>query len=67
VAAIVIIGRTLSKIGEQRAFEQYRNSLKDVMVITFDEMLGRLEGIHRALMPKPPVAHLPITNEDLPY
>jgi len=67
VAAIVIIGRTPSKIGEQRAFEQYRNSLKDVLVITFDEMLGRLEGIHQALTPKPPVTHLPLSDEDLPF
>ncbi|MNV54135.1 hypothetical protein D3C71_1463090 [compost metagenome] len=67
VAAIVIIGRTPSKIDEQRAFEQYRNSLKDVLVITFDEMLGRLEGIHKALTPKLPVAHLPLSDEDLPF
>lgn len=67
VAAIVIIGRTPSKINEQRAFEQYRNSLKDVLVITFDEMLGRLEGIHKALTPKLPVAHLPLSDEDLPF
>lgn len=67
VASIVIIGRTPSKIGEQRAFEQYRNSLKDVLVITFDEMLGRLEGIHTALTPKPPVRHLPVSDEDLPF
>ncbi|WP_347929179.1 Shedu immune nuclease family protein [Pseudomonas helvetica] len=67
VAAIVIIGRTPSKVSEQRAFEQYRNSLKDVLVITFDEMLGRLEGIHQALSPKPPAAHLPLGDEDLPF
>lgn len=67
VAAIVIIGRTPTKLGEQRAFEQYRNSLKDVLVITFDEMLGRLEGIHQALSPKPPAAHLPLEDKDLPF
>jgi hypothetical protein len=36
-------------------------------VITFDEMLGRLEGIHQALTPKPPVTHLPLSDEDLPF
>lgn len=67
VAAIVIIGRTPTKVGEQRAFEQYRNSLKDVLVITFDEMLGRLEGIYQALSPKPPAAHLSLDDQDLPF
>lgn len=67
VAAIVIIGRNPSKVIEQRAFEQYRNGLKDVLVITFDEMLERLEGIHKALAPKPPVVLEPISDEDLPF
>lgn len=67
VAAIVIIGRTPSKVSEQRAFEQYRNCLKDVLVITFDEMLERLEGIHKALAPKPPVVLELVEGEDLPF
>lgn len=67
VAAIVIIGRNPTKVVEQRAFEQYRNSLKDVLVITFDEMLERLEAIHKALAPKPPVVLEPIRDEDLPF
>lgn len=67
VAAIVIIGRNPKNVAEQRAFEQYRNSLKDVLVITFDEMLERLEAIHKALAPKPPVAFEPISDEDLPF
>lgn len=67
VAAIVIIGRNPKKVVEQRAFEQYRNSLKDVLVITFDEMLERLEAIHKALAPKPPVVLEPISEDDLPF
>lgn len=67
VAAIVIIGRNPTKVVEQRAFEQYRNSLKDVLVITFDEMLERLEAIHKALAPKHPVVLEPISDEDLPF
>lgn len=67
LAAIVIIGRTPSKVDGQRDFEQYRNGLKDVLMITFDEMLERLQSIHQALAPKPPVAPTPISDEDLPF
>lgn len=63
----MIIGRNPKKVTEQRAFEQYRNSLKDVLVITFDEMLERLEAIHKALAPKPPVVFEPLSDEDLPF
>ena len=51
VAAIVIIGMMPSTEIEQCAFEQYRNNLRDVTVITFDELLSRLDGVHKALGP----------------
>ncbi|MBA1376682.1 Shedu immune nuclease family protein [Pseudomonas brassicacearum] len=67
VAAIVIIGRTPEDEDKQEAFEQYRNSLKDVLVVTFDELQTRLESIHLALTSKPLVTPEPIRDEDLPF
>ncbi|WP_095151288.1 hypothetical protein [Pseudomonas sp. Irchel s3b5] len=67
VAAIVIIGRTPIEENKQRAFEQYRNGLKVVLVVTFDELQARLESIHQALMPKPQDEPEPIEGEDLPF
>lgn len=67
VVAIVIIGRTPQEESKQRAFEQYRNSLKDVLVVTFDELQERLETIHRALTPSRPVESQPLNDEDLPF
>ena len=52
---------------KQEAFEQYRNGLKDVLVITFDELQVRLESIYQALTPHPPVEPVPIRDEDLPF
>lgn len=67
VAAIVIIGRTPEEEDKQQAFEQYRNSLKDVLVVTFDELQVRLESIHQALTPRIPAKPEPIRDEDLPF
>lgn len=67
VAAIVIIGRIPKDEDKQRAFEQYRNGLKDVLVVTFDELQGRLESIHRALTPTAQAVPEPINDEDLPF
>lgn len=51
VPAIVVIGRTPTDKNQRRSFEQYRNALKDVSVVTFDELQQRLEDIHKALSP----------------
>ncbi|MFJ2323200.1 Shedu immune nuclease family protein [Pseudomonas sp. NPDC087817] len=70
VAAIVIIGRTPEEEDKQEAFEQYRNGLKDVLVVTFDELQDRLESIHRALTPPtldPEAKPELIRDEDLPF
>ncbi|EPJ8755481.1 Shedu immune nuclease family protein [Pseudomonas putida] len=67
IAAIVIIGTTPSDEKRQRAFEQYRSGLKDVLVVTFDELLVRLESIHQALTPKVPPQPELVQEEDLPF
>jgi hypothetical protein len=38
----VLIGRSIVGVGEKKSFEFHRNSLKDVNVITFDELLEKL-------------------------
>ncbi|MCY1289211.1 hypothetical protein D9M70_382960 [compost metagenome] len=56
VPAIVVIGRTPTDRHQRRSFEQYRNALKDVSVVTFDELQQRLEDIHKALSPASPAS-----------
>jgi hypothetical protein len=51
VATIVIVGRTPEGKAKKRSFEQYRNGLRDVSVVTFDELQQRLEDVYRALSP----------------
>lgn len=67
VAAIIIIGRTPEEEDKQEAFEQYRNGLKDVLVVTFDELQLRLESIHQALTPRPASEPSTIRDEDSPF
>jgi hypothetical protein len=45
VACVVIAGRTPQGSMQQKAFELYRGSLKDVVVLTFDELRQRLEKL----------------------
>ncbi len=49
VPIVIIIGRTPCEKRQQRSFEQFRNSLKDIQIISFDELQTRLESIHHAL------------------
>lgn len=52
IPCVVIIG--LRPIGEERAkaFEQYRQSLHGITVITFDELGGRLQALYDLLSPQ---------------
>jgi hypothetical protein len=52
--AVVIIGALPASKWEREAFEAFRNVLKDVVVITFDELLLRLKYLHNALAPDVP-------------
>ena len=51
VPIVIVAGLTPESKAEQRSFEHLRHSMKDVQIITFDELQGRLETIHRALRP----------------
>jgi len=51
VPIVIIIGRNPIEEQKRISFECYRNSLRDVLIITFDELLLRLKNIYRALQP----------------
>ncbi|GJD38019.1 Shedu immune nuclease family protein [Methylobacterium bullatum] len=53
VPCILIIGRLPEKKDEKRSFEIYRGSQKDVLIITFDELLAKLVALHEFLVNKP--------------
>lgn len=48
---IVVAGRSPTEIAHQKSFELMRNSMVDVVVMTFDELLERLRMIQVALTP----------------
>jgi hypothetical protein len=52
---LVVIGNTdeLDTDAKRRAFELYRHQLRDVEVVTFDELFGRLEHMLVALDTSP--------------
>jgi len=54
VKIVVIAGTTPCDIQDKKSWELARNSFSEVVLITFDELLGRLEEIHRVLSPGEP-------------
>lgn len=53
VPCILIIGTLPENKDEKRSFEIYRGSQKDVLIITFDELLAKLVALHKFLVTKP--------------
>lgn len=49
VSCVVIAGRGPRSAPEAKSVEIYRNSLKDVVILTFDELLSRLTSLHAYL------------------
>ncbi|WP_243688961.1 Shedu immune nuclease family protein [Geotalea toluenoxydans] len=47
VQCVVIIGRSPADNHEKKSFEFIRHSLKDVQIITYDEMLDKVRQIHQ--------------------
>lgn len=45
VHCIVIAGRSPQQVDDRRSFELFRNAAKDVVVITFDELLEKLKQL----------------------
>nr|WP_272953603.1 MULTISPECIES: Shedu immune nuclease family protein [Agrobacterium] len=53
VPCILIIGRLPETRDLKRSFEIYRGSQRDVLIITFDELLAKLKALHEFLSTKP--------------
>lgn len=51
IKCVVIAGSTPKEPVKRRSFEVFRNSCKDVEVVTFDELLKKLQLLHKYLTP----------------
>lgn len=61
IKCIVIAGTTPTESVKRRSFEVFRNSCKDVEVVTFDELLNKLKLLHKYLTPPEKLA------DDIPF
>ncbi len=52
IKCVVIAGRMPADPRKLRSFEVFRNACKDVDIVTFDELLAKLEFLERQLTPK---------------
>lgn len=53
IGCCLVIGRTPSEPDEQKSFELFRHSLKDVVVVTYDELLAKLKQLRELLSLEP--------------
>ena len=53
IKCVVVAGRLPTESNKLRSFEVFRNACKDVDIITFDELLAKLEFLEKQLAPKP--------------
>ncbi|SFT81693.1 Shedu immune nuclease family protein [Paraburkholderia aspalathi] len=53
IKCVVIAGRLPTDPSKLRSFEVFRNACKDVDIVTFDELLAKLEFLYKQLTPKP--------------
>lgn len=53
IKCVVIAGRMPTDSRKLRSFEVFRNACKDVDIVTFDELLAKLEFLEKQLTPKP--------------
>lgn len=53
VKCVVVAGRLPTDSSKLRSFEVFRNACKDVDIVTFDELLAKLEFLEMQLTPKP--------------
>jgi hypothetical protein len=61
IKCIVIAGTTPAESVKRRSFEVFRNSCKDVEVVTFDELLTKLKLLQKYLIP------LDMPANDVPF
>lgn len=53
IKCVVVAGRMPTDSSRLRSFEVFRNACKDVDIVTFDELLAKLEFLEKQLTPKP--------------
>jgi regulator of replication initiation timing len=53
IKCVVVAGRIPTDPAKLRSFEVFRNACKDVDIVTFDELLAKLEFLEKQLTPKP--------------
>jgi hypothetical protein len=53
IGCCLVIGQTPTEPDEQKSFELFRHSLKDVAVVTYDELLAKLKQLRELLQPEP--------------
>lgn len=53
IKCVVVAGRIPTDPRKLRSFEVFRNACKDVEVVTYDELLAKLEFLEKELSPKP--------------
>lgn len=49
VHCVLIVGQTPDDVDKQKSFELFRRNSKDVEIVTFDELLGKLKQLHEFL------------------
>jgi len=64
VTGVLIIGRSLSKIDHQKSFELYRGNSKSIQIVTFDELLDKLETLLQFLNPESKAISNQSTNSE---
>jgi len=52
IKCVVVAGRLPTNPSKLRSFEVFRNACKDVDIVTFDELLAKLEFLEKQLTPK---------------
>jgi hypothetical protein len=56
VHGVLVIGTTPADRDQQKSFELFRGNSKDITIITFNELLGKLKSLHDFLSSRAPEA-----------
>lgn len=68
IQCIVIVGTSPEDKDKKKSLDLYRNATKDVLVITFDELLDKLKEIHRVFVGDEAKSSGSVeTGSDLPF
>lgn len=66
IDCIVLAGRTPANRKAIKSFELFRNGLKDVRILTFDELLAKMQSL-LALLTAMPEDRPPVSDDNLPF